>query len=359
MHRDMYDDLAQALDRLPGRFPATPSHAERPLLRKLFASREARLASVMGHEPEPAIVLAERAGMSVAATGPLLQAMAEEGLVAVELTEGATPGADAPHSPAGPRYRLEPFLPGVFEARVADMDEEFAFLFEAYMADGGARAIMGPDPAIARVLPTTAARSEWILPYDDVRTIIEATGSIVLNDCVCRLERDKVGAPCRFPRHVCLDLAAGPRPDDPGLISKEEALAVIDEAEERGLVHTVSNVAGGWDWICNCCSCCCEFLRALTEWQVDTAVVRNYRAVVDDDACTGCGICEERCQVKAIAVADDLAAVDHDHCLGCGLCVTTCRERAVRLERLPDPDVTVPPADPEAWAQERLRRGGG
>ena len=190
---------------------------------------------------------------------------------------------------------------------MASLDDEFARLFEAYMADGGARIIMGSSPPIARVAPNAAAvgRAEWILPYDDVRAIIAQAGSVVLSDCTCRLERAKVGEPCRFPLHVCLDLHAEERPDRAGAISKEEALAVLAESEKAGLVHCVSNVAGGWDWVCNCCGCCCEFLRGINDWQVDRAVVRNYRAVVDAGACTGCGVCEERCQVAAIAVAGE------------------------------------------------------
>jgi ferredoxin len=187
---------------------------------------------------------------------------------------------------------------------------------------------------------------------------VEQAAAVALHDCVCRLQRDKLGERCRFPLHVCLALYDRPHPDDADLISTERALAVLDEAEEAGLVHTVSNVAGRWDWICNCCSCCCEFLRGYAEWNVENAVVRNYRATIDADACTGCGECEERCQVAAVTVEDDRASVDTDRCLGCGLCVTTCPADAVRLDRLSDAELIRPPADPERWAEDRLRNRG-
>jgi ferredoxin len=115
-------------------------------------------------------------------------------------------------------------------------------------------------------------------------------------------------------------------------------------------------------------------LRGYTEWQIETAVVRNYRVALDAAACSGCGRCEERCQVGAIAMtgerggvtgerADERAGV-HDarvtlrseRCIGCGLCVTTCPESALQLERLPQPDITLPPRDYRAWEEERLLR---
>jgi ferredoxin len=59
----------------------------------------------------------------------------------------------------------------------------------------------------------------------------------------------------------------------------------------------------------------------------------NYQARVDADACSGCGACEERCQVGAVRVSQetDLAAVDLSRCIGCGLCVPVCPEEAISL----------------------------
>ena len=177
-------------------------------------------------------------------------------------------------------------------------DGEHARLFEAYMDDGGAGIIMAAQPPLGRVLPAAdALRSDWILPYDDVRAILEQTPFIAVKDCFCRVERALAGSPCRFPLHVCLSL----RQERPGgadveVISTQQALGVLQAAETAGLVHTVSNVRGGWEWLCNCCSCCCPALRAFKERRIETAVVRNYRAIVDQDACAGCALCKERCR---------------------------------------------------------------
>jgi electron transport complex protein RnfB len=353
MHVDVYEKLAEALGALPTRFPRTPGRTELALLRKLYTPEQARVAAAMNRDYETAAAVAARAGVAEGAVLALLPAMLAARMV---LRRSGGDGGGG-----GDLYRLHGFLPGALEGTEAAFDEETARLFAKYMADGGALGIMGAAPAIARVAPNAAAadRSEWILPFDDVRAIIDQAGTVVLSDCFCRLERAKEGEPCRFPLHVCLNLHATAPPDGVGVISTEEALAVLAEAEEAGLVHCVSNVAGGWEWVCNCCGCCCEFLRSITEWNVDRAVVRNYRAVVDADACSSCGICEERCQVAAIDVdgAAGTAVVDAVRCIGCGLCVSGCPDEAVTLRRLPEPDITVPPADWDDW-EDRRSRGG-
>jgi electron transport complex protein RnfB len=340
----LYSQLADALDRLPGRFPSTPSGAEIPLLRRLFTAEQAQLGAVMGRDYEEASVIADRAGCSPADVSRRLDEMAAGGLVLQRERAGRR------------TYRLAQFLDGIVELNMDRFGVELARLFEDYMNDGGARLLMG-QPAYARVLPgEKAIRSEWVLPYDDVRTVLEQTPYIVLSDCFCRTERALVGAPCRFPMHVCLNLHAAEPPKGEGeVISTERALGILETAEEAGLVHTVTNVRGGWTWLCNCCSCCCEWLRGYTQWQIETAVVRNYRAVLDEAACSGCELCVERCQVRAIVMSGELAHVRSETCIGCGLCVTTCPTDALRLERLPAPDITLPPGNHRAWEEERLR----
>ena len=56
-----------------------------------------------------------------------------------------------------------------------------------------------------------------------------------------------------------------------------QALAALDEAERVGLVHTVSNVASGIGYVCNCCGCCCGLLRGINDWGVEHSVAQaNY-----------------------------------------------------------------------------------
>jgi ferredoxin len=61
----------------------------------------------------------------------------------------------------------------------------------------------------------------------------------------------------------------------------------------------------------------------------------NFYAVIDSDLCNGCGICEKRCQVRAVRVSEkrQLASIDLNRCLGCGVCVPACPANAISLQK--------------------------
>lgn len=342
----VYESLAEALDRLANGFPRTPSNVELRILRKIFSPEEASIACQLGASMEPIEVIAERIGQTVEQTVAKLTQMGGKGMLWHEEVEGR-------HF-----VRLAPFIVGVYEA--SDMDHELAHLVEEYLSNGGAEGIMRPQPAIHRVVPAhRATKSEWILPYDDVKALLEGSRSFTLNDCICRLQQKHMGHECSFPVRSCLSFSRSEGGSNPGSISKEEALAFLDKAEELGLVHTVSNIMKGRGYVCNCCGCCCGLLRGITDWGIENSVASaNYYAEIDPQECTGCGTCVDRCQVDAISQADDIPVIDRNKCIGCGLCVTGCPSEAAGLVKKPENQIVPPPADLKTWEKERLRNRG-
>ncbi len=59
----------------------------------------------------------------------------------------------------------------------------------------------------------------------------------------------------------------------------------------------------------------------------------RFRVKLDEEECTGCETCIDRCQFKAIEV-DDIARINMDKCFGCGNCVQTCPSEALILEEI-------------------------
>lgn len=349
MNDEVYEQLADALNRLPNAFPRTPSNIEILLLKKIFFKEEACVAVQLSGKMEPVDVIAERLGLPVKEVSTKLMKMVKRGLVWFSKKDGK------------PHFRLAPFIVGIFEAQLESMDHEFVHLFEEYMADGGAVGIMKPQPAIHRVVPAKGAvKTEWILPYDDVRALFIAAKTFSVRDCICRVQQDLLGQrKCDFPLKNCLSFSSIDRPSRPGDITKEQALAILDKTEDIGLVHTVSNVIKGIFYVCNCCGCCCGILRGITEWGIEESVATaNYFAVIDPDECTECGICIERCQVHAISEKDGKTVAERKKCIGCGLCVTGCPDDAVRLQKKPDAEIIHPPDDFAAWERERLQNRG-
>jgi Na+-translocating ferredoxin:NAD+ oxidoreductase subunit B len=257
-------------------------------------------------------------------------------------------------------FRLAPFVVGIYEAQVDLMDHELAHLVEDYFAEGGSQGIMGPQPAMQRVIPAQGSlKSEAVLPYDDVRAILLSAKTFNVIDCICRKQQDALGQPCEFPVKMCLNFSQNERAPRPGDLTQAEALALLDKAEEVGLVHTVSNVLEGVGYVCNCCGCCCGILRGITEYGVENSVAyANYYAVIDPQFCANCGNCIERCQVSAISEGEGFSVVDRKRCIGCGLCVSGCPNSVVRLERKPEAEIVHPPKDFATWEHERLHNRG-
>lgn len=276
----------------------------------------------------------------------------------VELKEMAKQGFLWSDRRAGKSFfRLAPFIVGIYESQLESMDHELAHLVEDYLNNGGAAGIMKPQPALHRVIPAQkAVKSEWILPYDDVKTILLNSKSFGLRDCICRVQKRELGHKCGFPLRTCLFFSSLENPPHRYSISEEEALTSLDMAEEIGLVHTVSNVMNGIGYVCNCCGCCCGILRGITEWGIENSVAyANYHAVIDAQECVGCGTCRKRCQVHAISENNGISVVDLKKCIGCGLCVTGCPNGVARLEKKPDSGIVNPPRDFEVWERERFR----
>jgi ferredoxin len=59
---------------------------------------------------------------------------------------------------------------------------------------------------------------------------------------------------------------------------------------------------------------------------------RCITAMLDNDRCTGCGICIDSCPEEALSV-NGSAAIDPGRCTGCGACTVACPNEALSLAR--------------------------
>jgi ferredoxin len=187
----------------------------------------------------------------------------------------------------------------------------------------------------SRVIPVRESLSakQWVIPTEQVLAILEAATTIALAKCVCRSHYKR----CDHPVEVCLLLNdVGNRIVSKGHgrhISLQEASAVVKTANERGLVHlSLYRPDHELYALCSCCRCCCHDLQLLLTYdRRDLVVHSDYVAVVDNDACTGCGTCVDRCVFGACQWNHEEVIHDLSACYGCGLCVTTCPGEAISL----------------------------
>ena len=337
----LFRKLQQHLNQLPMGFPSTKSGVEIRLLKKMFDEEEAAIALALTPEAQTAEDVAEKLGSDPKATADGLERMATKGLV-LRTREGQRV-----------YYALVPYIVGMYEFQLARLDEEYIDLHHQYGAEAMGREVMGSETpyhriiSVERNIPTDLVA----LPYEKISELIDQAGKICLSDCICRTKQNMIGQGCGHSIETCLWLS--PIAEYfiengwPGrLISKEDAFEILEKCEEEGLLHATQNAASGVWYICNCCSCCCGMMQALKAPNMLSHVSRPfYHAQVNEDLCSGCEVCLDRCQFEAISMVDDVATVNVDQCLGCGLCVSTCSTEALSLARRREDHIVSPPPD--------------
>jgi Na+-translocating ferredoxin:NAD+ oxidoreductase subunit B len=350
MDLDVYRQLAERLDALPHGFLKTSSGVELRLLAKVFTLEEASLAAVMGLHRQPASEIAGRAGTEPTRAYKVLKDMARKGLVRIK--KGKSELA----------FGLMPFVVGFYEEQLPRLDAELAQLVEQYLVETrGWTAI--PGPSVHRVIPVGEAVPFQleVFAHEQASALLQGANSWAVRDCICRVQQELVGKGCDYPREACLSFAPVEHAFDHDpvarTIDKEEALEILRQAAAAGLVHTTGNYRDGHFYICNCCPCCCGVLRGLTEFDIPTAVASSgFHSQVDDQLCSGCGDCLERCHFGALSMQGFTCEVEVTRCVGCGLCVSSCTTGALYLERRVG--YTPPPADLKEWMLQRASARG-
>jgi len=356
MKKDIYKLLAEKLDALPEGFPATESGVELKILREIFTPDEAEMVLKMNPLPETVEDIALRLGKPVDDMRTIFDGMARKGQIASLRMGGRQV------------YRLLPFVVGIYEfQRRERQTKELVKLFEEYLPVLS-RKVGGHRPHLTRVIPINAGIKAdlHILQHEDVRQMIEKAKSLRVQECICRREQALLGNRCQHTLNNCIQYSMEEGAYDyfkldGDIISKEEALKIIDEAEEEGLVHNTYNVEeaiGGF--ICNCCPCCCGLLRSLKEFDAPYILARSrYVATIDQDSCESCGICrEERCPMDAIIEDDDGYLVQGERCIGCGVCVVTCPSESISLIERPEADRDEMAENIIDWGKRRLEERG-
>jgi len=324
--KDIYEQLADMFEQAPLGFSKTPAFLE--LLRLQYAPKEAELTVKLGFKALKLDQIHELTGMEKQQLKELLNTMADRG------TMWITPGEDDPkYSPireGGPglietggwgNVRF-PYSVQLMKA-LHTVQYEFATQRLSKVGFPTSRVWADPD-----ALPEDAD------PSENVAEMMKPAGFWSVSTCSCRLPHwiADPGNHCTHLLEVCLLMGKlGRWAVEHGMareISYERAVEILRESNRDGLVHTYdpSNA------VCNCCADCCVFFVGMKETGEALMEPSPFVAVIDEEACTACGVCADRCPIDAIEV-NVCSVVDQDRCLGCAVCVPTCKAAAVRLVR--------------------------
>jgi electron transport complex protein RnfB len=333
---NLYKQLARHLDHLPAGFPATESGVELRILKRLFSPKEAQIAMGLTMMQEPVKKIAARLQMNESELAPILAQMSRKGLIFRSTKDGRN------------RYMAAQFVIGIWEYHVNDLDKGLIKDFNEYVPHLIKNTWVDRRTKQLRVVPISKSLNAemQVMPYEAAEEIINKQSKIVVAPCICRKEHRMVGQGCDKPMEVCMIFGTGAHYyEKNGLgraVPRDEALRILDQAMDAGLVLQPGNAQKPAN-ICMCCGCCCQILKNLNALDKPAkAVSSNYYVTIDDKACTGCGVCQTRCQMNAIT-PDAVARVDQDRCIGCGLCVPTCDFDAVQLMEKDMAERSVPP----------------
>ncbi len=342
MEQEAYRKLARHLDSLPAGFPATEDGVELRILRQLFAPEEAELAVHLGLKLEKAEAIAQRAGLPAEEAARRLREMSRKGLIF---------SIETPDRP--PTYMAAQFVVGIWEYNLNRLTPQFVADIEAYMPHLS-QAAFGALPQL-RTIPVgrSVAAAPEVLAYESAEELIRRQETILVAPCICRKEHKIKGGGCGKLDEACLVFGWGAefyqRNGLGRMIDRDQALGILKKAEEEGLVVQPSNSQDIVN-ICLCCGDCCQALLHLKRHPSPAKVVSSsFVAVLDQEACLGCEICVDRCQMEALSMDGDKAVLNAERCIGCGLCVTTCSGEALSLSRKSDPP-PVPKSVSEAMA---------
>jgi electron transport complex protein RnfB len=346
----IYRKLAERLDEIPNGYPRTESGVELKLLAKLFSPLQASIAASMSLEPQSIPHLAGMNSLEEPEAKTMLLGMVKKGLIEMKREPGV-----------GFVFNLIPFVVGFYERQNAKIDKEFAELFEIYYRESFHKTMI-IDPSVHRVIPIekTIPVNIDVMPYEKASTYLDDAASYGVLNCICRVQQKLVGKGCDHPVENCLVFSKRPgafdRNEDIRALSKNEALDILEEANREGLVHSTNNAQEDVWYICNCCTCSCGVLRGIAEYGSLNSVARSdFYAEVDEELCTGCEDCIERCQFNALKMEDDVCTVDRTFCFGCGLCITSCNSDALSLVQKTPEELSPPPRDDQAWREKRAK----
>ncbi|HHT20327.1 MAG TPA: FAD-dependent oxidoreductase [Tissierellia bacterium] len=255
--------------------------------------------------------IAETLGQPVEQVQPLIDELCYAGGCSFETVDGVK------------EYWLEVWVPGHMEMFMNHPDAlkypEIAYAFDAYGKKKGliAPGMIPMGMAPMRVIPIESAidSNSRRASYEELSHYLDENEIFSVSNCSCRTVRESMGEGCgHLKEDMCIQMGHGAEiyiaTGRGRQITREEAKAILRQAEENGLMHEIPNLDGSGKThaICNCCGCGCLAMRNANMFQNPDFIRSNYVARIDPDKCVACGECVENCPVNALRLGQKVAS---------------------------------------------------
>jgi ferredoxin len=339
-----YDNLTKRLNEFPQGAP--PSELLYKILTILFSEKEAALVAKLPIKPFTADVASRIWKLSLSETRKILDELSSRAiLVDIKLGENT-------------EYVLPPPMAGFFEFSLMrvrnDIDQKLlSELFYQYLnveEDFVKDLFTKGETQLGRIFVNESVLSNQnamhVLSFERATNVIETAEAIGISMCYCRHKMMHMGKNCDAPMDICMTFntsgASLIRHGHARQVDKSECMELLHKAWEHNLVQFGENVRSNVNFICNCCSCCCEAMLAAQKFAPENAVhTTPFIAESEGDKCNGCGKCIDVCPINALKLVSaenpekpklKKIEIDEDLCLGCGVCLRNCKTKALLLK---------------------------
>ena len=343
--KSSYTKLTERLNKFPQGAP--PSETLDKILRIIIKEKEAELISKLPIRPFTVEKASKAWGLSLAESQKVLDELAGRAILVDIDRDGKSV------------YALPPPMAGFFEFSLMrlrdDIDQKaLSELFHQYMnveEDFIKHLFTDGETQLGRAFVhepvLSSENAAFVLDYERASEVIKTASHRSVGMCYCRHKMEHKEQACNAPMDICMTFNNSAeslaKHGHARAVDVAEGLDLLQQAYENNLVQFGENVREGVNFICNCCSCCCEAMIAARRFAYLNPIhTTNFIPVIDVDKCTGCGKCVDACPVEAMSMtsANDpkkpkkkAARLEAELCLGCGVCVRNCSKDALSLAK--------------------------
>jgi len=359
MSQDHYLRMIERMNQNEAKHP--PTQAMLNVLKELYTEKQAALIGDFPLGAYSAKDLAEKLGRDEGELKKMLEQMSADGLI-----------FEAKDENGEPEYSVLAFEPGLVELQfLKGKDDErtrkFVRMFnqvheeETALLEGlleqpeMVKEIFKVPPGRIIAVEENVSADKEIASWERLSEIIENETSYAVGECGCKHIAKLNGEPCKTdaPSECCVWFGKVAdylvERDYAKRYTKEELYKLLKRCEEAGLVHFTSNRTVTDNIVmCNCCKCCCLYLRVNKRIReaagVQLTETTNFLARVDEETCIGCGDCVDLCSLEAMELSGDTVSINEEYCVGCGACVSICPTESlslVRVSRKKPPEQTL------------------
>ncbi len=343
--KSSYSNLIDRLNRFPQGAPSSKELYK--ILKILFSDKEAGLVALLPIKPFTVKKAARIWKMDLVETQKILEELAGRALLVDMSYHDETEYVLPPPMAGFIEFSLMRIRKDIDQKLLSELYHQYLNVEEDFIKDlfGRGNTPLGRTYVQEGALSTE--NSLYILDYERASEVIKTASDIGVSTCYCRHKMQHAGTVCDAPMDICMTFnttgSSLIRHGHARKVEVTEALELIHKAWEHNLVQFGENNREGVNFICNCCSCCCEALLAAKKLGIPQAIhTSNFIIQSIHNECKGCGTCVSVCPIDALKLvsAEDpdhpkkrKVEIDEDVCFGCGVCVRNCTNNALLLER--------------------------